>query len=366
MTLRDVEVASKGYYEPINFDYLSRLESGQLMPSIPKLMTLTSIFERPINELIDLYEIETLRRFVPKGKSVELLRELGVQALDKGEVPKALALFLGMLDAARQSGRDPQKLAVALNNVGAVLIRAGRYLNAQLYLEEGFRYVRAPQTRARLLDNLAQVHYQLDRLVLAEALSREASEIAREDDVMRPVTRATRASILVDLGEYEEAERLLRDAIVEYRKSGKETSEIRQTYNLGYCLVELGKTEEGLATLRTAAARAAEKGDPDLRARSLYYYGRCLFKAGRKDDAGTPLRSALRLATENSLRNEVFHSAYYLWLLAREIGAEDDASEYFEIARDYRARLQQRSKEVEEFDRLLAVSTDRPSRTLRS
>src|SRR5262249_48208379 len=84
--------------------------------------------------------------------------------------------------------------------------------------------------------------------------------------------------------------------------------------------------------------------------KSLYYYGQSLFNAGKREDAGSPLRSALRLATESGLRNEVFLSAYYLWHLAREIGAVEDEEKYFEVAKRYRPRVQQRSDETRSFD----------------
>src|SRR5438093_12939713 len=40
MTLRGVAERADAYAEPVGFDYLSRPERGQLMPSVPKLSTL--------------------------------------------------------------------------------------------------------------------------------------------------------------------------------------------------------------------------------------------------------------------------------------------------------------------------------------
>jgi len=129
MTMRDVTEASHAHHEPINFDYLSRLEAGQLMPSIPKLAGLASVFGRSLTQLTDIYELETLRRAVPKGKTYQMLRGLGLKALGEGDLPKALALFLGALDAAGRE-KDLENLARAHNNVGGVLIRVGRYLES--------------------------------------------------------------------------------------------------------------------------------------------------------------------------------------------------------------------------------------------
>lgn len=351
LTLRGVARASQDSQEVITFDYLSRLENGLLMPSLPKLAALADIYQRPISELFDLYENDALRRLVPKKKSYEMLHELGLKALGKGEITKGIACFLGALDAAQASGLDRQTLAVAHNNVAGALLRAGRYLSARQYLEAGLELVESTPTRIRILDNLAIVHYQLGNLRVAELYSREATELASHDQTLEGMTRGTRAAILGDLKRYAEAETLLRKSLNDHVQEGSERDVIRYEYNLGHCMVEQGKIDEGLAQLRAAAAQAAERGDPDLRASSLYLYGRGLVKAGRKEEAGGPLRSALKLATEHDLRNDAFRSAYYLWLLAEEIGADDEAESFRRLAKHYRARVQQRSGESEAFDK---------------
>src|SRR5439155_13349764 len=142
--------------------------------SIPKLWTLAAVYERPISELVDLYEGEQLRRVVPrKGGSYDIYRKLGIQALDRREILKAAACFLGALDHAKREPEKRQQLAVAYNNVGGTLVRIGRYLSARQHLEEALNLVERLETRARILDNLAVAHYHLDNLMLAEILSRE-------------------------------------------------------------------------------------------------------------------------------------------------------------------------------------------------
>jgi tetratricopeptide (TPR) repeat protein len=349
-SLREIEEASRKMPEPLTFEYLSRLERGQLMPSLPKLCSLAEVYGRQISELVDLYEIEQFRGLVPKRGSYDLLRKLGIQGLEKGEVTKALACFLGALDAAKRDQAPQQTLAVAYNNVGGALIRACRYLLARNYLEEGLRWVESDHTRARLFDNLAIVHYHLDNLPLAELISRESMRLAAEDDALKTMTRATRAAILLDLKRLVEAEELLREVIEEHQGSGNDPEEIRHRYNLGHCLVEQGQVEPGLEQLRTAAAKAAETGDPDLRAKSLFFFGRCLYKIGRIEEAAGPLTSSLRLSRQHNIRNESFHSAYYLWLLARLRQELTEEARLYEVVRQHRTWLQQRSEEGAAFD----------------
>lgn len=355
MSLRTVAQDCVGYPEPVGFDYLSRLERGQLMPSVPKLATLASVYGRPISELIDLYEIEELRRLVPKKAGYAMCRTLGIESLERGEITKALACFLGALDAARLEAPDRQRFAVALNNAGHALLKGGRYLTARQYLEEGLRFVDRPGTRARLLDNLANVHYQLDDLLIAELLARAACDLTLEDVVMRPITHATLSAIVLDLKRYPEAEALMRQSLEDYERAGNEIEATRQMYNLGHCLVTQGKLSEGLILAGSAAARAAAREDPHLRATSQLFLGRCLYLAGRKEEAAGPLKVALRIATETSNRNVAFHGAFYLLQLALEKGSRAEEADNEKIARQHRVRLEQRSEEALSFDSWLAL-----------
>ena len=354
LSLRTVAEHAGEYPEPVGFDYLSRLERGHLMPSVPKLATLAAVYGRPLSDLIDLYEIEELRKLVPRRAGYDLCRRLGIESLRKGETTKALACFLGALAAARREGADRQKLAIAHNNAGHALMRGGRYTTARRYLEEGLRCVESQGTRARLLDNLAIVHYQLDDLILADVLSCAACVLAEVEPALRPSMIATRSMIVFDLGRYDEAEPMIREVLGAYESAGDETESIRQLCNLGHCLVKQGRGDEGLARLREAVVRAERKGDPHLRATSLFCVGRGLCLLGRGREAVEPLKAALEIALRECNRNAAFHSAFYLLSLAREMGSEAGQQEYETIARLQRVRLEQRSEEARAFDLRLA------------
>src|SRR5262245_15514540 len=101
MSLRDVARASTDHSEPIAFDYLSRLERGDIMPSLPKLATLAAVYGRPLMELVDRYEIERLRRLIPRRATEAICQRIGEESLQRGALAKAVACFLGALETAR-------------------------------------------------------------------------------------------------------------------------------------------------------------------------------------------------------------------------------------------------------------------------
>ena len=349
-TLRTVAKSSRSYPEKITFDYLSRVERGQLMPSVPKLATLAGVYGKPLMQLVDLYELEQLRRLVPRSSSYAALRKLSLESMDKGLLTKGLACSLGALDAARREGLDVHTVAIAYNNLGWAMNKTERHVLARQFLEEGLRIVERPETRIYLLNNLAIAHYHLDNLLVAEVISREACRLADENAEIRLQVLPTRCAVLVDLKRFDEAEPLLREGAARAREAADEGREIRSLYNLGYCLVAQGKADEGLDLLRSASSRAAELGNPDLRAKSLYYLGRSLYASGRAEEASSPFKSALLISQANDFRNEAFCSAFYLWQLARDRGASTEEAEYLAMATRSRERVDQRSEEAQTFD----------------
>ena len=378
MSMRQVARASAAHPVPIAFDYLSRLERGDIMPSLPKLATLAAVYGRPLMELIDLYEIEQLRHLVPRRTTYEVCHKLGNESLERGEVTKAIACFLGALDAAKraQADRGPlpdakkalddrERLAIANLNVGNAIWRSGRHIMAREYLEEGLRLAESPLTRASLLNILTIVHFHLDNTIVADALSQAAQPLAAADPVLLNNVLAYRALVLLALKRYDEAEQLLRQVIRAFEERGDHVAAVYRILNLGYGLVDHGKSEEGLVHLLDGVKRADLIGNAHLIACGVLQLGRAFVMVGRNEEARPPFERALRVATREGFRDIVFHSAFYLWKLARERGEEAEAAEFEAISRAYRVRLEKRTEEAQEFDLWMTRRHRRPGRRAR-
>jgi len=359
LTLRGVEQASRRFPEPIAFDYLARLERGTLMPSVPKLATLTNVYQRPLQELVDLYELEHLRALVPEQEGdFWHFRKLGIEYGAQGDHRRSAAAMLRGLDAARASG-DIDATAQALTSVGIGLYRLARYHASQRFLVEALRLVRVDRIRAYALYSLAQTHYHLNNLTLAEFLCEKVPAFAREELFLLTNVRSLRVSISGDRGQYEEAVRLAREALDGYRTLGDNQNAALQTIYLGSNLVKAGSVDEGLAALREAMSLATEVGDPKLRADSAIVYGRSLYALGRYGEAIPPLKSAYLIARDREMHQQAFHSAFYLWKLSDERGLQIEG-DWLDLARRYRTMVEERSREVAEFDAWLALERKKP------
>src|SRR5262249_35246261 len=101
LTLRGVEQASRRFPEPIAFDYLARLQRGTLMPSVPKLATLANVYQRPLQEFVDLYELEQLKTLVPEQEGdFWHFRQIGIDYRAEGDHRRSAGAMLRGLDAA--------------------------------------------------------------------------------------------------------------------------------------------------------------------------------------------------------------------------------------------------------------------------
>jgi tetratricopeptide (TPR) repeat protein len=359
LTLAGVEQASRRFPEPIAVDYLSRLERGTLMPSVPKLATLAHVYQRPLTEFVDLYELENLRELVPAQEGdFWYFRKLGIDYASQGDHKRSAAAMLRGLDAARAFG-GIDAIAQALASAGIALNQISRFNAAQRFFEEALRVVRNDRIRGYAFWGLARTHYHLDDHLLAEMLCEKAAGATEEDPRLQAYVRDLQASILSDRGRYGEAAKMKKEVLDAYEKLGESQNVTTAQYGLGENLVKAGMVDEGLAILRDSMGRAAEVGDPRLRAQSAIFYGRSLYAVGRYDDAIAPFKSAFRIARDRGMHQQAFDSAFYLWRLSDERGFHVEG-DWLGEARRFRPEVEQRSVECREFDAWLANERRKP------
>src|SRR2546426_4165231 len=131
LTLRQVESLSRSFGEPVAFDYLSRAESGRILPSAHKLISLSHVYEVPAQSFLDTIELGQFEAFAPATRRPEECQELGLAAARRGDYAKAYACFLRgirLLEESREEGpaqveqllRMRSALAIALTQLGKI------------------------------------------------------------------------------------------------------------------------------------------------------------------------------------------------------------------------------------------------------
>ncbi|WP_457637596.1 tetratricopeptide repeat protein [Oceanithermus sp.] len=192
---------------------------------------------------------------------------------------------LGLYRYAAGRMEDDEKLTEALLGVGTVLVRLGRYEQA----EEAF--------------SRAQVH---------------ATE---------PQRRRAEASLggaLIRGGKYEQAARVLRRASAVTQEAGQAKVEARAQHNLGIAYHHMGLMNEAIAAYR--ASLALRRDAPSLeRANTMLSLGEALRLVGRWEEAHQVLRQANEVAEASGEYRALGYSRINLGDLYVEAGWLEDA-----------------------------------------
>jgi len=163
---------------------------------------------------------------------------------------------LGLYRYAAEKAGDDERLTEALLGEGTVLVRLGRYEQA----EEAFRRARASATPAQ-----------------------------------RRRADASLGGALIRAGKYEEAARVLQRARSGTQEAGEAAMEARVQHNLGIALHHMGLINEAVAAYRASLALRREA--PSLeRANSLLSLGEAYRLVGRWEEAHRTLRQAHEVA----------------------------------------------------------------------
>jgi tetratricopeptide (TPR) repeat protein len=217
------------------------------------------------------------------------------------------------------------------------------------------RRERSNYITSRSLNVLSHIHYQLDRLELAEAAALAALRIARREGDSDQIRQSliNLANPRFDSGQFRSAATIYRRAI-SLRKEGESSQDVAiALFNLGSCHHRLGDHRKAEDMYQQGLAMAERMGNPRLMASGLLHRGRSLFLEGKLEEARSNLMESRAIGMAYDYCSETFDSTYYLWRMAigQKVGSE--AAELFRVLKKLRLRVDQRSEEVLSFDACL-------------
>jgi DNA-binding SARP family transcriptional activator/tetratricopeptide (TPR) repeat protein len=219
-----------------------------------------------------------------------------------GHYPQALTIHSHARAAAQQIG-DQAAEATALNYLGAVHHRQGRYQQAADHLRQAltlFRQTGDRTAQARALNSLGNICYFQGRYQEAIGLPEQALAIYREtgDPFGTAMTLNNIAIGEERLGRYDLAASHLRQALAITADIGARDTECLALINLG--IVSLGQTcyQEAASHLHRALALSREIGYRDSEAEALARIGDLCQRQGRPGEAASYLREGLALCRE--------------------------------------------------------------------
>jgi class 3 adenylate cyclase/tetratricopeptide (TPR) repeat protein len=190
---------------------------------------------------------------------------LGQLEAMRGDFERARELYRKALATFEELGLPIDAAAVSLSS-GRVELLAGDAASAERELRRGYDYFSRLGERyllSSVAGLLAEAVGAQGRLDEAEALARETSELAAEDDVdAQTLWRLAHAKVLARRGELTEAERLVREAVGLLEPTDYVVNRVSALASLAGILLLGARDHEARELLEQARILALEKSSP--------------------------------------------------------------------------------------------------------
>lgn len=309
---------------------LCQIESGQTLPNLDTLYTLSCIYHVPMQHLLDLLVEERLasRALLPEG--LDATRERSVGAYASGEWHDAIALAL---HGERVASTEEERVRWRAYRA-TCMARVGMQREALFLLLDCAHSPHAPRER------LSHVHALLAETLATCGYLAPAADSARlalvhlaadAPAVERMTLLATRAGLLVSCHEagLERSDAVLVEALdlLDRARPLAAGGDPRQRLTLDVLAAvahgRLGRATAALASLAVVRAEAAKLRHVSLEVLAMSQQGEMLKLQGRRDEARARYEEAERLAIDAALHEQVFECAFELMTMAH---GRDDAA----------------------------------------
>lgn len=312
LTLREVAAQAGALGDPIPFTVIAKVERGLVDPGFRRLNLLLRLYQLPSEVACDLADLEQLASAIPANPLVGY--EEAIRQWKAGDIKKGVGLILALKartsdDPVERVERQKALLGFAIAAASLSKFRLSRHIIEELLLE--------PPDASLLVQVLVQGATCWHRLGSGELalalLARAEHHIGSKEHQKRAWVHHNRASTLVTLRRFAEADGELRHALKAYVSAEDTYGEGR---GLGV-LVHL-KTEQGDLRAALDAARAAQKHARKhkyerLRIMRRIDEGAILLRLDETEAGIAALNDALAGAI--SVQDQVcqFHAHYHQW-----------------------------------------------------
>ncbi|MEW5807605.1 MAG: tetratricopeptide repeat protein [Acidobacteriota bacterium] len=359
LTLKQVEEISKSYDEQINFHYLSKVERGQIMPSLPKLLSLSRVYKVNPANFIDILELESYEKLEPEVDEYQQCKQYGVACTEHGDYNKAFAAFNKCLSLIEKEPDTSKKKSLASEIhlcIGGALRGMGKLSLAREELEKALLNVDiSDHLKMRVYCFMSGLYSHQKNFHLASLYNNEALRMAKSCKDERIVANAyiTRANIIADSDPEKDAEPYYRKGISLYKKLRLTPDLVTSFFDYGHYLIQKGRYDEAISIIEEYSTIAKKEGFKKHYAHSIQNLGIAFFHLKEYERAKIHLSEALRMSREYEYISIAFVCLFYLWKIAIYEGNQELQKTLLKSLKFYRVKLELKFDEVEEFDFLI-------------
>lgn len=326
LTLRDVQEQTEALGRPIPFTTLAKVEQGRVDPGVKRLHVLLNLYNLPVQLADDLLDLEEFSAPAPPATAPSALYEEGVKHWKAGDLRRGIAHLFALRthiprEPAARTERQKALLAFAVMAGSLGKHRLSREIVDGLLLE--------PPEPSILVQVLIQAAACWHRLGSREAalgfLSRADAHLVPTDHQKRAWILHERASTLVSMASFDEAEQALAGAVAAY-ESARDVYGENQALGVRVRLnFERSNFQGALDAARAAREHAERHGFGRFRVMSRLDEGRALMALGQQAAGVAALDEGLSesIASQDCLVQ--FYAHYYLWKGHASVGNGDRA-----------------------------------------
>jgi len=312
-TLREVERLTSAQGNLIPFSTLARIEQGRLDPGLKRLHALLQLYGLPIQAAGDLLDIESIAGNVSADGDFESLRERGGKAWQSGDLPTAMACYVALRHRADDEVADRAKRHEAILAFAIMAAKLGRHHIAHHMLEGLLLDKPDRWMQARAFVQSASSWQALGAPELALALIGGAEALIEPGNRLgRGWVLHLRASIQIDLGQFDAARKHLVEAARAYQAAGKPYDRSLALVALARLEVEAGNAAAATRAARRAAQFAASEQFSRVGALAGIQEARAVLLAGTPDRALAILTRVLAETVASSDNVIQFYGHFYL------------------------------------------------------
>lgn len=327
---------------------LARIEQGRLEPGWQELLHLARVYEVPEDWLLHVLSVEP--PVLGPTQDLRALLDRGVEHWRRGEIPEALGCAVAVRETQPRTAEERRLRQRATIEFATYARGMGWLKFARSLLDEVLCEPLEPAFQVRALVLGAAVWSALGSSIVARAFVDYAARLTSAEANPREAAMVLhqKAKVLTELGQFDEAQDAIEEALKLYAKTGEEFNAARATLLLGRILEDRGDAAGGLEARRRALAVSREKGFKNVEMHALLEIGRQLTTLNRAEDAIRALQEALALAVTQQDANVEFHAEQRLSKAYGAIGNAAAAEAALEAARNLAGRIDDGSRHVTE------------------
>ncbi len=384
LSLDAVEERSFGFPGKVTKSHLSRIETGQAVPTFPRMFTLSRIYGVPIAQLAERFDLDLRAGLTDPAdaaapdrtdpadargadaRDADAEGAEGAGALERvhtwirsGRYAEALQGADAALARMDPAAGGPVTVALRLARIDA-LLHLGGYHTAKDEAEELLNSddLDAAQ-RVSTIYHLALSGYRLGRFHVAGFALEKAEQALQSlgaDHRLHPMLHTLKGNLAVRLDRPQEAVEAFRRALHGYEHVDDAFEACRTRLNLTSALIQTGHPQEAKRQLVRIVERSRRQGWDRLAALALSNLALIAYTAGDHRAAESFCLQSNTIARSRDYMTVVFRNCFYLWKIARERGDDAAARTNFRTLKTYLGRLVDALPEADAFRAHLARS----------